>query len=102
MASKGTLEAMLTLRGVCYDALSGYDNVTLYDFSARGEWVTDIRNYKDTLHYGQWINDAITEAIASGKDVVTDRAQLDAATAQLRAWADALMQAGDWIFPIEK
>ncbi|MCI6374028.1 MAG: hypothetical protein MR821_01885 [Clostridiales bacterium] len=101
MASKGTLEAMLTLRGVCYDALCGYANVTVYDFSAREEWVTDIFNYKDTLHYGQWINDAITDAIAAGENIVTDRAQLDAATAQLRAWADALMQAGDWIFPIE-
>lgn len=28
MQSKGTLEAMLALRGLCYDALSGYDNVT--------------------------------------------------------------------------
>ena len=101
MASKGTLEAMLTLRGVCYDALSGYDNVTIYDFSAREEWVTNINNYKDTLHYGQWINDAITEAIAAGENTVTDRAQLDAATHQLRAWADALMQAGGWIFPTE-
>lgn len=100
MASKGTLEAMLTLRGVCYDALQGYDNVTLYDFSAREEWVTDINNYKDTLHYGQWINDAIAVAIASGENIVTNRAQLDAATEQLRAWADALMQAGGWIFPI--
>ena len=100
MESKGTLEAMLTLRGVCYDMLCGYDNVTIHDFSAREEWVTDIYNYKDTLHYGQWINDAITEAIASGENAVTDRAQLDEATAQLRAWADALMQAGEWIFPV--
>ena len=102
MASKGTLEAMLTLRGVCYDALSGYENVTIYDFAARGEWVTDIYNYKDTLHYGQWINDAITESIAAGECAVASRAQLDAATAQLRAWAQALIQAGDWIFPITR
>ena len=64
--------------------------------------MTDIFNYKDTLHYGQWINDAITAAIAAGENAVADRAQLDAATAQLRAWADALMQAGHWIFPIEE
>ena len=24
----------------------------------------DLNNYKDTLHYGQWINDAIVEDIA--------------------------------------
>ncbi|MDO5377535.1 MAG: hypothetical protein Q4G52_04290 [Clostridia bacterium] len=98
MASRGTLEAMLTLRGVCYDALSAYDNVTIYDFAAREDWVLTIENYKDTLHYGQWINDAIAEAIARGDGAVTDRAQLDAATDTLRRWAGELLAAGDWIY----
>lgn len=98
MQSKGTLEAMLTLRGVCYDALSGYDNVRVYDFSAREEWVLNLDNYKDTLHYGQWINDAITECIAAGDGLVRSRGQLDAATGQLRTWANALIDAGEWIF----
>ena len=98
MESKGTLEAMLTLRGLCYDALSGYDNVTIYDFSARADWVLDLNNYKDTLHYGQWINDAITECIARGESVVASREALDTATSQLRAWADAQIEAGGWIF----
>ena len=98
MASKGTLEAMLTLRGVCYEALSGYDNVTLFDFAAREEWVTSIDNYKDTLHYGQWINDAITACIASGDGIVESRAQLDDASGRLRRWAEAMLAAGGWIF----
>lgn len=98
MESKGTLESMLTLRGLCYDALSACDNVTLHDFAAREEWVLDLNNYKDTLHYGQWINDAITEAIAEGSCAVQNRAQLDEATAQLRAWAGELMRAGRWIY----
>ena len=98
MQSKGTLESMLTVRGLCYDALSAYSNVTVHDFAAREDWVLDLNNYKDTLHYGQWINDAIVEAIADGSCAVTSRAQLDAATAQLRAWADALMRAGRWIY----
>ena len=98
MESKGTLESMLALRALCYDALSGYDNVTIYDFSARADWVLDLDNYKDTLHYGQWINDAITECIARGENVVSSRETLDAATAQLRAWADAQIEAGGWIF----
>ena len=98
MASKGTLEAMLTLRGLCYDALSDYDNVTLFDFAAREEWVTSIANYKDTLHYGQWINDAITACIASGDGIVESRAQLDDASGRLRRWAEAMLAAGGWIF----
>ena len=98
MESKGTLESMLTLRGLCYDALSGYENVTIYDYSAREEWVKTIANYKDTLHYGEWINAEIAQAIASGDGAVTSRAQLDAATDLLRTWALETHAAGDWIY----
>ena len=97
MQAKGTLESMLTLRGVCYDVLSQYDNVTVYDFAAREDWVLNLDNYKDTLHYGQWINDAIVEDIAQGICTVENRAQLDASTAQLRAWANELIAAGRWL-----
>lgn len=98
MLSKGSLEAMLTLRGLCYDALCAYPNVRVFDFSAREDWVLNLNNYKDTLHYGQWINDEITRCIARGDGLVTGRAQLDAATNRLRAWANALIDAGEWIY----
>lgn len=98
MASNGTLEAVLALRGLCYDRLSACPNVTLYDFAAREDWVLDLKNYKDTTHYGQWINDAITDCIAAGECTVASRASLDAATQQLRAWANAQIEAGGWIF----
>ena len=98
MQSKGTLESMLTLRGVLYDALSAYDNVTVHDFAAREDWVLNLDNYKDTLHYGQWINDEIAACIAQDEYAVTTRAQLDEATSRLRAWANELMTAGKWIY----
>ena len=98
MLSKGTLESMLTLRGLCYDALSAHSNVTVHDFAARKDWVLNLNNYKDTLHYGQWINDAIVEDIAGKTCAVTSRAQIDGHTAQLRAWANALITAGRWIY----
>ena len=98
MQSKGTLESMLTLRGVLYDALCAYENVSVYDFAAREDWVLNLNNYKDTLHYGQWINDEIAACIARGEYAVTSRAQLDEATNRLRAWANELMTAGKWIY----
>ena len=98
MKSKGTLESMLTLRGVLYDALCAYENVSVYDFAAREDWVLNLNNYKDTLHYGQWINDEISACIARGEYAVTTRAQLDEATNRLRAWANELMTAGKWIY----
>jgi len=98
MESKGTLDAMLAARGICYDALSGRGNVTIYDFAAREDWTLDLSNYKDTLHYGQWINDAMVEHIAAGECVVTSRAQLDEATAAIRSRALELYTAGRWIY----
>ena len=98
MQAKGILESMLNLRGLCYDALSQYDNVTIHDFSAREDWVLNLDNYKDTLHYGQWINDAIAEDIAARSCMVTSRDQLNSATAQLRAWANELIAAGHWLY----
>ena len=98
MKSRGTLPGMLALRGQLYDALSGYPNVRIYDFSAREEWVLNRDNYKDTLHYGQWINDAIADCIAAGDGLVASREQLDAATAWLRARAEEQIEAGGWLW----
>ena len=98
MESNGTLDALLALRGLFYDRLSGYDNVSIYDYAAREAWVTDINNYKDTLHYGQWINDEIVACIANDDGLVESRAQLDEASNRLHAWALALIDAGEWIF----
>ncbi len=98
MLSKGTLEAMLTLRALCYDTLSTYENARIFDFAAREDWVLDLDNYKDTLHYGQWINDKIVHCIAAGDGLVTSRAQLDASTDHLRAWANNLIAAGEWLY----
>ncbi|MBQ2949197.1 MAG: hypothetical protein IJD94_09545 [Clostridia bacterium] len=98
MLSKGTLDALIPLRGLAYDMLSGYDNVTLYDFATREDWVLSLANYKDTLHYGEWINDEIVREIAAGHGAVLSRSDLDQASARLRAWANDLIAAGEWIY----
>ena len=98
MQAKGTLESMLALRTLCYDVLSRYDNVTIHDFAARQDWVLNMDNYKDTLHYGEWINAAIAEDIAAGSCVVENRDQLSSATSQLRTWANELISAGRWLY----
>lgn len=98
METKGNLDALLALRALCYDALSVYDNVRIFDFAAKEEWVTDIDNYKDTLHYGAWINDAIAECIAREENLVTDANQIADASAQLRTWAQAITENRKWVF----
>ena len=97
-AQIGMLVADASAEQNAKEKLAAFPNVSVYDFSAREEWVLDLRNYKDTTHYGQWINDAITDCIASGDGRVESRADLDEATARLAAWADAQIEAGGWIW----
>lgn len=98
MESKGTLDALLSLRPLCFELLSAYENVTLYDFSTRQSWVLHGSNYKDTTHYGEWINDAITDCIATGDGVVTNQDTILHNNDTLRNWAHALHDAKCWIF----
>ena len=98
MESKGILDAMLAIRGMCYDALSVYPNVVIHDFTTREDWTLNLDNYKDTLHYGQWINDEMTSLIASGEHAVSSRAQLDSATEAIRSRALEIFAAGKWLY----
>ncbi len=98
MLSKGTLYALLAIRSLAYDMLTPYENVTLYDFSIRDDWVLHISNYKDTTHYGQWINDAITESIAKGENVPASLEEILRDNAQLTAWAESILEKGGWCF----
>ena len=98
MESHGTLDALLSLRLLCYDLLTPFSNVSLYDFSTQEAWVLNISNYKDTTHYGEWINDAITECISDNNHLVTERSVIESNSAKLSSWAHALHSAGHWIF----
>ena len=40
----------------------------------------------------------MAECIAGGEYIVSSRETLDAATEKLRAWANAQIEAGGWIF----
>ena len=98
MKSRGTLDALLPLRTLCYERLASFPNVRMYDFSAKEDWVLNISNYKDTTHYGQWINDAITDCIAAGEGLITDVHQIRQADERLRTWAEQIWNAQSWVF----
>ena len=94
MESKGTLESMLALRSRLprrAERLCERDDLRFHH--ARGLGARPEQLY-DALHYGQWINDAITGMYCARRKRRADRETLDTATAQLRAWADAQIEAG--------
>lgn len=61
LAHNGTMKYELDLMYEATKLLLEYDNIYLYGFSSCFETVCDLNNYKDTTHYGEWINDEILQ-----------------------------------------
>ena len=85
----GTLELDLHQKQALIEVLLAYDNVQVYDFQARADWICDLDNYIDTRHYSGAINDAMAEAMAAGENRVTDAAQMEAVNDVIRSLVSA-------------
>ena len=47
------------------------DNIKVYDFSDKVDITTNLDNYMDTLHYGEWINDEMLRWMSEGEGELT-------------------------------
>lgn len=90
MYLKGHLDFVINIKELCAERLLELENVTLYDFNAREEWVCDLNNYKDLSHYAPEINDEIAQAIADGENIVDEIYDVYENDDQIYAWADEL------------
>lgn len=68
----GSFDAMLDATLYALKNLLPYENVKIYYYQAEKEIISNLDNYKDYSHYGNWINDLITQHIAEGKNKVTE------------------------------
>ena len=78
------------------ERLLAYDNVKLYDFQTRLEWILNLDHYVDYEHYGAHINDAIAEMIANDQWRVTSTDQVRESTRVLIDYVDRLRAHGAW------
>jgi len=67
----GTFEATMDATEYALEQLVDYENVTVYYYQGEQEIISDLDNYKDFSHYGNWINDLLTQYIAEGRNHVT-------------------------------
>jgi len=63
--SKGYGEAFLKAKQAIVDAFASYPNVEIYDFQAT-DYVMDLDNYVDGVHYRKEMNDLMVECFADG------------------------------------
>lgn len=92
--ARGSLQSQLTQKEAIVKALLPYDNVQIYDFQARTDWICDLDNYIDATHYGPWINEQIVLAVSEGRERITSVAQAQANDAVIRQSVDRLRAAG--------
>ena len=52
-------------------------NVNLYSFNTHYDITTDMDNYRDKLHYGEWINTDILKFMKNGEGLLTQDNYLD-------------------------
>ncbi|MGN0995345.1 MAG: hypothetical protein ACI4PG_00405 [Candidatus Ventricola sp.] len=93
---QGTMQYHLNQKGAVVGRLLSYDNVRIYDFQARMDWITDLDNYIDAGHYGPEINAEIARLIARDEGRVLSLAQVLESSAALRGAVDDLRARGEW------
>ena len=92
----GQLNYHLMQKQAACERLLAYDNVKIYDFQAKLEWILDLDHYVDYEHYGPHINEQIVSLIAQDQYRVTSADQLQDNAAVLLACVDRLRALGTW------
>ena len=53
------------------------DNIMLFSFNNDFETISDLNNYKDTIHHGDWINSKILQNMRNEKFLLTEDNYID-------------------------
>lgn len=69
--NNGEIYAQLEAERMYITELLKCDNVRLYSFNADAQIVADMNNYKDEMHYGEWINELMLQYMYDGEYLLT-------------------------------
>lgn len=67
----GTLERHVASEKLAIEEMLKRPNIRLYSFNCMFDLTMDLNNYKDTLHYGDWVNSMILRYMHEGKCLLT-------------------------------
>lgn len=67
----GQLQAQLEMEELVIRQLLPCKNIRLFSWNTVEELIFDLRNYKDRIHYGYWVNDWMLKAMAAGEGLLT-------------------------------
>lgn len=68
---EGTIYRQLEAERLIIEELLKYPNIRLYSFNLLTDYITDLNNYVDTVHYASWMNTLILRYMRDGKCLLT-------------------------------
>ncbi|MBQ7825309.1 MAG: hypothetical protein IJ337_03020, partial [Clostridia bacterium] len=93
---EGEMEYHLTQKAAFVEALLPYENVKIYDFQAKTDWILELENYIDSSHYGPWINHAMVELVAQDQYRITSLEETLRNNEVIRDHIHYLVSCGEW------
>lgn len=71
LINKGRLEQWISAEKLAIEMILECPNIKLYSFNLMSDITTNLDNYKDATHYGEWINSDILRYMKEGKGLLT-------------------------------
>ena len=71
LINNGTIYKQIEAEQMIIEELIKYDNIKLFSFNGLTDITTDINNYKDSIHYGQWVNSLMLRYMHDSKCQLT-------------------------------
>ena len=87
--ASGMIYEQLEAEQLAIEMMLECDNIHLYDFGDRMDLLSDVNNYRDLLHYGDWINSLILREMCRETYRLTKANAADRMTRQLEAYSTA-------------
>ena len=67
----GTYERQIQAEEIAIEKMLEVENIKLFSINNRYDLTTDLNNYKDSTHYGEWINSLLIRYMHDGKFQLT-------------------------------
>lgn len=67
----GYISRHLEAERVVVNMLLQHDNVHLFSYFDQTDIITNLDNYRDQIHYGEWVNSYILQTMATGEHEIT-------------------------------
>lgn len=81
--SDGTIYQQIEAEQVLIESILDHANIKLFSFNNRTDITTDLYNYKDYVHYGEWINSEILTCMKEGNCQITKDNYIDYLNSEL-------------------